>query len=249
MSKPINLYISPLLPPEETHLAMLFPTPTVLFSDLHKGKVSVPGELGYMSCPAVRSKFKKILSYTNAIDSIYEYDFTQEEPYIKNIKGPALPIRKLRDNGLSIGSSLDLHYAQMFFADEPLSINFTPPYFHKPEYINYGTIIPGEFDVGQWFRPYRLEIQLWADKGNVIFKAGEPLFYAELMTERKVNVHRFNLTTELEMISEACIKHVDMFGAGSTLLTRYKRFKAAGLRERMLTEIKKNIIEENFLTL
>jgi hypothetical protein len=69
------------------------------------------------------------------------------------------------------------------------------------------------------------------------------------MTERKVNIHRFKVNDEINSIAQACIRHADMFGYGSTLATRYKRFRSAGLREKMLAEIKKNIIEENFLTL
>jgi hypothetical protein len=249
MSKPINLYISPDMIPSLGTLAMLYPNPTNLYSDLHKDKVSIPQELGYMSCPAVRNKFKKILNYSCGIDAEYEYDFTEGNHFIQNTKGTALPIRKTRDNGMNQGLTLDLNYAQYFFADEPLTINFTPPYFHKPQYLNYGSILPGIFDVGQWFRPFILEMQLWSNKGEVKLKAGEPLFYAELMTERKVNIHRFKVNDEINTIAQACIRHADMFGYGSTLATRYKRFRAAGLREKMLAEIKKNIIEEDFLTL
>jgi hypothetical protein len=68
------------------------------------------------------------------------------------------------------------------------------------------------------------------------------------MTERKVNIHRFKMNDEINTIAYSCIRHADMFGYGSTLATRYKRFRAAGLREKLLAEIKKNIIEENYLT-
>lgn len=249
MSKPINLYIAPHILPEEEKYSLLFPKPTVLFSDIHKTKKYSPDSLGYMSCPAVKGKLKKILTFSNALECSYEYDFSLEEKFIKNITESYLSIHMVRDNGVLNRPSVFFAHSYFMFADQPLEIILTPPYFHKPQYTNSGSVIPGSFDAGQWFRPFNFEIQVWKDKGTIEFKDGEPLFYAELMTDKKVNVHRFNHTEQLEELSLACIESTKLFGLGQTLLSRYNRFKSAGLREKVLTEIKKNIIEENFLTL
>lgn len=249
MSKPINLYIAPQVTLEEQNWSLLFQTPTVLFSNIHKTKTHTPDGLGYTSCPAVRSKLKKILTFPNSLSCKYEYDFSGDEPTLTNLTDAYFKIHDVRDNGFHRKPSVFFGYSFIMFADEPLEINFTPPYFNKPEYTKYGTVVPGTYDVGKWFRPFNMEVQLWENKGVFEFKEGEPLFYAELMTDRRVNVHRFAYTDSLEKLSKACVESTATFGLGQTLLSRYNRFRAAGLRERVLTEIRQNLIEENFLTL
>jgi hypothetical protein len=202
-----------------------------------------------MSCPSVRSKFKKILTFSNALDFSYEYDFSSEEPYIKNTTDTYVTIHQIRDNGIEQKPTIWFAYGYIMFADEPLIVNFTSPYFDKPQYTNYGSVVPGSFDVGKWFRPFNFEIQLWNPKGDIKFVDKEPLFYAELQTDRKVNVHIFDHTEKIERLSLACVKSTEMFGNGQTLLSRYNKFKNAGLREKILAQIKNNIVEENFLTI
>jgi hypothetical protein len=249
MSKPINLYIAPHIVPSEQEWSLLYPTPTVLFSEIYKNRTHKPEELGYTSCPAVRTKLKKILTFSNALECSYEYDFEKNNKEFKNITDSYFGIHKIRDNGFANLPTVFFSIGWVIFSDEPLEINFTPPYFDKPRYTNYGSSVPGSYDVGKWFRTYNLEVQLWNPSGEIRFEEGEPLFYAELMTDRQVNVHRFGHTEELEKIALSCVESTKVFGIGKGLLSRYKRFKAAGLREKILVEIKKNIVEENFLTL
>lgn len=105
-----------------------------------------------------------------------------------------------------------------FFADDSLDVSFTPPYFHKPQYLQSGSIIPGEFNVGKWFRPYICEIQMWEEKGNFSLNAGEPLFYAEFKTDRPINFYRFNYSDSLVKYQTANIR-------SSSFLDHFKLFQ------------------------
>jgi hypothetical protein len=69
--------------------------------------------------------------------------------------------------------------------------------------------------------------------------------YINFKTDKKINLYRFNH-------SDATIKYVKsnitsqiLFGPGQSLLNRYKKFNNAGLREKILTEIKHNLIDED----
>jgi hypothetical protein len=47
----------------------------------------------------------------------------------------------------------------------------------------------------------------------------------------------------------ACTDSGKMFGISKSLSFRYNKFKNSGIREKVLHEIKNNIIHENFLTI
>ena len=69
-----------------------------------------------------------------------------------------------------------------------MPVYFTPPFFQKPGYTQDATILPGEFDVGNWFRPYNFEIQTWSNHGIITLKENEPIFYAEFKTDKKIKL-------------------------------------------------------------
>ena len=96
----------------------------------------------------------------------YAYDFTDDKKEIIHTSQSYLGYSVDRNASLDFGPNIHIGLDYLFFSDEPVSAFFTPPYFHKPEYTNYGSIIPGEFDIGQWFRGYSFEVQMWNQKGE-----------------------------------------------------------------------------------
>jgi hypothetical protein len=125
----------------------------------------------------------------------------------------------------------------IFFAEEPLVADFTAPYFHKPNYLKYGSIIPGEMDIGLWFRPYNAEIMTWDNSGEIVFLENEPLMYVKFNTEKKINLIKFNMNNNLRKYAEACVYSPVAYGANMSLSKRYERFKKSKLNELVLNEI------------
>jgi hypothetical protein len=119
---------------------------------------------------------------------------------------------------------------------------FTPPMFHQPKYTQYGSVCPGEFDIGQWYRPYPLEMQMWGDKGIINLEHNEPLFYAEFKTDKKINLIRYRMTNRLSSYVNHCVDTTNYWGKGLGLQERYNRFKVSSMRELILAEIKDNLI-------
>ena len=132
----------------------------------------------------------------------------------------------------------------MFFSEEPMDIFLSAPYFHQSKYTQYGSILPGEFNIGQWFRPYFFEVQMWNSKGEFHVGANEPIFYASFLTNKNVELKRFNYNDTLRSYSAALLEGNKMFGRGQSLLSRYHRFNSIGMRERILKEIHNNVIDE-----
>jgi len=225
----------------------LYQKPETLFNMMHKDKSkSESGLLTYFSCPAMSDKMKKILVFKNTIPGSVAYDFRDGKKDLIPLTKEHLNLytKDLKPYSINTGPSLNFAMQYYFFADEPMPVYFTPPFFQKPGYTQDATILPGEFDVGNWFRPYNFEVQTWSDHGTITLKENEPIFYAEFKTNKKIKLQRFIMTENMEKIVEAGVTSWQLFGVGQSLLQRYNRFRHHGMREKVLTEIKKNLIDE-----
>lgn len=237
--KPINLYWSPFFMLDGKDWSFLYENPITLFSDLNQHKEK-GNENSYFSCPAMSNKMKKTLVFKNVLESSYIYNEETMTPTSKTYLGS----NKDRSPSMTFGPVFRMFYSIILFADEPLTTSFTSPYFHKSQYTQYGSICPGEFDIGNWFRPYVFEIQMWEKQGVFNLKKNEPIFYSEFKTTRPINLYRFNLTQKLNKYSSACVETTDLFGRGQSLFSRYQRFKNTGFRGKVLNEIKNNITDQ-----
>ena len=244
--KPITVYWSPYtsLDVDALDWSFLYPKPKTLFSELIKERKDPKNTDSFLVCPAVGSKFKKTLVFNNALDSSYQFGRTDDGFYIDSKSSQYINVINLRKEILSNKPTFEFSLSYLFFADNPIDVSFTSPYFHKPQYMKYGACIPGEFNIGTWFRPYNFEVQTWSDSGEFHIKEDEPLFYADFKTDRPILLHRFNLTKELKKYTTLNTASINLFGPFQPLAEKYKKFKQVGYKEKIITEIKKNLIEE-----
>jgi hypothetical protein len=243
---PINIYIANALSDASVQdWSFMYPKPKTLFSDLLTNKNKTKDTSSYLVCPAVASKFKKTLVFKNSVNASYEYGSNNGSYYIVPKTKEYIHAECMRDAIINKQPTFLFSLNYLFFSEEPLKMSATAPYFHKPEYTKNGSVIPGVFDIGQWFRPYNFEVQMWEESGEFSIKDGEPLFYIEFETDRKINLKRFNLTEKIKRMSEANVSSINLFGPFQPLSEKYKKFKEVGYREKILTEIKNNLIEED----
>lgn len=242
MSDVINVYIGMGRMEGEGDWPYLYPKPNILFKELRDKRNSEGYGDNFLFCPAVTDKFKKTLVFENAMPSKYEYNFKNGQKIIDPISETYLAAESVRDPSITTGPTIKFGMNYIFFADQPLDASFTPPYFHKPGYSKHGVVMPGEYNIGKWFRPYIFEVQMWDMAGE--FEIGEePIFYVEFRTDKKIKFNYFNVTPALYHYAVSSIQVTSLFGKGQTLAERYLRFAKVGMREKILTEIKKNLIE------
>jgi hypothetical protein len=225
--------------------SMLYPDPKNLFSNLNKEKRSDVDPVSLFSCPATKNFLKTIYAFQSAMNSEYYYDFSNNNKKIEPVSREHLGIEQRHNPNINAGPLLKIGLGYIFFADEPLVATFTAPFFSNSEYIQYGTPIPGEFDIGQWFRPYALELQMWDSSGKLKINAKEDLFYVRFNTKKNIKLHRFDVNEKLESYMNHCMNYSDMFGRFRPLAERYASFKNARLRDYILKEISKNLIGES----
>lgn len=242
----IKVYWSPIWDdPSGTNWNLLYQEPEQLYKHFNKNRATNKesnGGSNMLSCPAVSNKFKQTYMFTNPTESHLYIDDNMNVSYLSetSIGGKIQRSPSLKDN-------LMLRYflGWAFFTEEDsLEINITSPYFHKPQYLNYGAIIPGSFDIGKWFRPFNSEFNLWNDINEFKVEENEPLFYVEFMTDRPIVLQRFINTDSIHKLAFAGADISNTMGRFKPLVKRYEQFAASRNKELILKEIKNNLIGE-----
>ena len=240
----INVYWAPESTWETPGLGewnLLYPEPKTLFSELQEQRSKYAGPDTYFSCPATSDKYRKTYVFRNTLPSSYEFDFTDNQQIINPKSEGYISYEVLRPPTIAAGPMINFNLFYSFFADQPLEAIFTPPMMHKPGYTKYGTTIPGQFDIGQWYRPFPLEMQMWDMKGE--FHMGEePIFYVEFKTDKKIKMHRYQMNGTLSSYLKMCSTSRTTWGAGQSLLKRYERFNRSRTNELILREIKQQVL-------
>jgi hypothetical protein len=217
--------------------SFLYPEPKNLFSILMENKNPDSGKSNYFACPAFAQKTKNTYVFFNPINCSYEYNNNEINPLTENW----IEVESEHEPSVLNSRLFTFSLRYLFFAEEPLIASFTPPYFSKPEYTHYGTILMGDFDIGQWFRPYNFEIQTWSNSGQIHLKENEPIFYVQFQTDKKIKFHRFNENEQLKKYATACVDSKFLFGRNQPLMKDYLRFNRVGMRQKILNEIKSNL--------
>jgi hypothetical protein len=226
----------------------LYPFPKSLFDELSTKKTNPKQNTDdYLRCPAVRHKLKKIFvirSSTNtkvkiidgqgiSYETLSENDNRRHQTTIESIHNPTLENQML----------LNYSHPIIFFADSPsLVASLTPPYFHQTTHSAFGAIVPGEFDVSNWFRAMNFEFQLWQGVNELHVPADEPIGYVEFQTDRQIELRRFKLTNGLNRLSSSLI-HVSPHRRFAKLSEKYKLFKNANISKGILREIQDNLMD------
>jgi hypothetical protein len=243
--KPITVYWSPYIDSQQNDdWSFLFPKPVSVFSDHLKNKNKLNTN-HFFNCPATASKIKKTLMFNSPMTFGYDYDFSGDNNILNVNSNNAIYMHSIRDKMISSGPSFKVSLGYSLFADESLDVSFTSPFFHKATYMQNAACIPGNFNIGEWYRPFSFELQAWSDKGSINFVEGEPLFYAEFKTDRRIIVKRYQQNEMLTKYTAANIGTTNLFGPGLSLKDRYDRFRSVGMREKVLNEINKTLIDED----
>lgn len=187
----------------------------------------------------------------SALHSLAENMFVIKSPFSANIN---LTENGVIENGQMYGGwfrerisslnnayAIDFDMAYMFFCEEPLEVTITPPYMHRTVQSQQGFISAVGFDISSWFRPFVLIYQLWEGVNNITIEEDEPIAYLKFNTKKKVVFKPFKLTSEIDNQILACLehKHIKPYQSMEEL---YDRFHRTGMYDRVLREIKANVI-------
>ncbi len=148
-----------------------------------------------------------------------------------------------RASSLKNSNSADFDLCYMLFCEEPLEVSFTPPYLHQTSQPEYGYVSAVKWDISKWFRPFVLIYQLWEGKKNIYFEKDEPLAYLTFNTDRKIIFKEYKLNQTIINIANTCLRHKTIIPL-EPMQKLYDRFVFTGIKKRLISEIKKNLIED-----
>lgn len=242
----ITVYWAPAMSYEvELHreFNMLYPEPENMFSYLTSKRSEHNQSRSVMVCPAFTNKMKKTFFFKNSVECNFLYETSDRgEVYLQDQKAFPETVTAIRPPGFIFGPTIVVNFPYIFFSDSDLEANFSQPTFHPQGYSKYGSVTPGRFNIGSWFRPYAVEIQMWNNSGELIIKEDEPIFYVEFLTDKKIKLVRFKYTKKLLTYAQHCVDAPQIFGKYIPLPKRYKKFKESRMRDVVLKEIKENIV-------
>jgi hypothetical protein len=199
---------------------------------------AIPGNL--LNCPAFRDMFKNTFSFSTSSEADYIYDPIKTS-FVTRIRS-FIGTTDVRKPNLNNQLHLTLALSWVFFSEESVKMEVTPPYFDEAPHMQYGVICPGTFDIGAWFRPVNAEFILRPNVREFIIGKEEPIMYVKFNTDKKIIFKRFTRTNEIRRIEAACGKSTGIFGKYTPLAERYRIFKQTNTREKLLDAIKKNVI-------
>jgi hypothetical protein len=225
---------------------LLYDDPYNKQSDLIKNKSQFcNSKTSFFACPAFGNKLKNTYVFKSPIESSYDYDFSNIDNVLIQPKKPHKPYLNIyspRVEALSDKPQIRLGLDYLFFCEESLTATFSAPYFDQAKYLKYGAIAPGTFDIGQWFRPYPVEITLWNKVGEFCIEEDEPIFYVEFLTDRPIIIKRFKPTEQVLTYAAACASAPSDIKNGIPLVERYKKFKNTRMNDLIMNEIRNNIL-------
>lgn len=137
---------------------------------------------------------------------------------------------------------VDFDLPYLFFSEEEVNMQLTPPYMTKTLQQEYGFPAAVEFDISQWFRPLIITYQLWEEVNSFKIKENEPLIYITFDTNRPIILKQFNLTENLVNQATACMRY-KRIRPFEPLKSLYSTFKATKMNQLILKEIKDNLID------
>jgi hypothetical protein len=133
-------------------------------------------------------------------------------------------------------------FSWVFFAEESVKIQQLPPFMHNTADREGGWMTSGSFDISQWFRAINLTYILWEGQDAIKVNKGDPAVYLQFLSDKKVNLKRFELTPELYSIAKEVVAF-KMLSPHESLNKLYDRFIGSGRKEKVLSIIKQNLLD------
>lgn len=233
MNKPLRIYWAPskfLDTGEQWNLLYEEPRPVI-------DNITGPGvpKNTIIRCPATRATLKNVYSLEAMQDDILDISPGSEPTGLVQLIQP-------RESSMIGYRNFQYNLGWLMFAEEPVIAKLTAPYFPTAEPAFGSLLAPGHFDIGQWYRPLNLDYHIPVEADTFQVKAGQPLAFLEIQTDRPIKLIRYRMTQELFVLSEECVNASRTYGRGVPLLKRYAQFRQSGLREMVLSEIRKNLV-------
>jgi hypothetical protein len=190
------------------------------------------GTSNYTGCKAVSTYYNNSYVLYHAVNSSVVPSTLKDGEY---------GLWDIREGSFQNSYTVDYDHAWVFFAEEPVVIELTPPYMHQTVTSHYGHITAGAYDISQWFRPLTLTYQLWQDQNYLEVKKGEAAAYFHFHTNKKVVLRQFEMSDEIRSIAFQSVELKQVL-PNLPLTDLYSRFTRSKRDKNVLRLIKERLL-------
>jgi hypothetical protein len=250
-NNPLIIYWSPAdFAIEETNWNLFYSNPEPV-SNILRVKKNKDTKMNLIStCPAVKDRMSNLFVFRSNHEDTFEISSEEmekaENTTGENIFIPSLSmvgIKKSRTSPLEGFYSIEYNMSWIFFAEEPVTIKITAPYYPAESPVPGGLFAPGEYDISKWYRPIPFEYLIPKESKEFSIKFDQQLFYVEVITDRKVEFKRYKMTSKLKRLYTEAMKAPNYHGKWKDLASRYLIAERSGFPKIVMSEIRQNLID------
>ena len=194
----------------------------------------------YRKCPAAIDFWKNTYAILHPVDGEIFLNEDTQSPII--FKAEPQYYWAPRPESLENQNRIDIDFAWLFFSEESLKIQQTPPFMHNTLDRNYGSVASGSFDISKWFRGINISYNLWPNVHLLKVKKDDPATYIQFLTDKKIELKQFELTPELNLLVEQVVQF-KMISQNESLEKLYDRFVRSKRHKRVINLIKENLLD------
>lgn len=234
--EPIVVYWGAMTAPDRQTRVNLMWDPPVRLSEILPGAQSKEGS--YRACTAARQMVTQTYAFLHPVTSTTTVSGDFDDPQIESTFNAWTP----RPAPFKNQYGIDYDFTWLFFSEESVVMKQTPPYLHNSSERSSATLAAGAYDISKWFRPLNASYIFWEGQTSLTVTAGEPVFYIDFQTDRKVILKHFEVTPEIHQLASETAFHKQLFPKESFDVL-YSRFTKSHRDKRVIKLIKDNLLE------
>lgn len=85
---------------------------------------------------------------------------------------------------------LGIDWLTVFTCKEPLMLQVFPAFMHRNDFTDKTTIIPGEYDIGQWTRPIESVFEIRSNQERIVIKKGDAISYMKFSSDESITMSK-----------------------------------------------------------
>lgn len=216
---------------------------TSLYQHLqHQQNHQAPKNQSMFYCPVFSDLARRTFLLTNGLESGFEFD---HQGQLRVTTRANISCTVPRMPSMQHCAHLTYNMRWIFFSADPVALTLLPPYFHPAAHCNQGNIVPGHIqDISSYFRVMNMEFVLRPHQSSLHLAPDEALAYVQFDPPEpggRIELERFEITDRLRSYAKSCHTSTE-WEPWVPFLDRLRRFRASGVRQQILREIRANVI-------
>jgi hypothetical protein len=192
--------------------------------------------INWLACPSVLGYTKNTFLIKNPLDLSVRINKNNTVDAKTPGSSMLLGIRDFNEKSIVIDYFINIS----LFSESNISVSQISPYMENNP-CSGAHLIPGKFNIGEWFRPLNASYFLENKDVDFILKKDDPLYYLVFDTDDKIEFKEFYYTDSLIEIVNSTVG-LKRYKKNIPLMNLYQMFKEQNLDKIVLKEIKKALI-------